>query len=150
MVIDIELIAWGHPLWEQVIAFADACSWKAGPSLARHMRAHDFSDWERVIVARIHDTIVGYATITAFDEMPPESGYTPFIGYVFVNDTYRGHRISEQMIAAACEYAASLGYQTIYIMSGEIGLYEKYGFEKLGDFQTIHNTIDQLFRKSIG
>ena len=31
------------------------------------------------------------------------------------------------------------------IMSGEIGLYEKYGFVKLGDYETIYDSIDQLF-----
>ncbi len=36
-----------------------------------------------------------------------------------------------------------------YISSaGEIGLYEKYGFEKLGDYETIYGSIDQLFVKS--
>ena len=149
MNIDIALIRWGHPLWEQVITYADACSWKAGPSLARHMRANDFAEWECVIVALDHDAIVGYCTITAHDEMDPESGYTPFIGYVFVGESHRGHRISELMIETACEYARGLGYQTGYIMSGEVGLYEKYGFKKLGDFETIHNTVDQLFEKSI-
>jgi predicted N-acetyltransferase YhbS len=149
MSIDIEPIRWGHPLWEEVASFADACSWKAGPSLARHIRANDFAAWERVIVAIDHDEIVGYCTITAHDEMPPDSGYTPFIGYVFVRETHRGQRISGLMIEAACEYARGLGYRTVYIMSGEIGLYEKYGFEKLGDFPTIHDTIDQLFRKDI-
>ena len=149
MDIAIEVIRWGHPLWEEVITFADTCSWKAGPSLARHMRACDFADRERVIVALVQGTIVGYCTITAHDEMDPESGYTPFIGYVFVGESHRGHRISELMIETACEYARGLGYQTVYIMSGEVGLYEKYGFKKLGDFETIHNTVDQLFEKSV-
>ena len=30
-------------------------------------------------------------------------------------------------------------------MSGEIGLYEKYGFRSLGYYKTIFNTEDQLF-----
>lgn len=34
-------------------------------------------------------------------------------------------------------------------MSGEVGLYEKYGFEKLGDNATIYGTTDQLFVKNI-
>ena len=34
-------------------------------------------------------------------------------------------------------------------MSGEVGLYEKYGFEKLGDYATIYGTTDQLFAKNI-
>ena len=30
-------------------------------------------------------------------------------------------------------------------MSGEVGLYEKYGFTKIGDFATIYGDTDQLF-----
>lgn len=30
-------------------------------------------------------------------------------------------------------------------MSGEIGLYEKYGFIKLGDYKTVYGSIEQLF-----
>lgn len=52
------------------------------------------------------------------------------------------------MIQSAILYARELGYEKIYIMSGEIGLYEKYGFEKLGDYETIYGSIDQLFVKS--
>ena len=49
---------------------------------------------------------------------------------------------------SAILYARELGYEKVYILSGEIGLYEKYGFEKLGDYKTIFGSIDQLFVKS--
>ena len=52
------------------------------------------------------------------------------------------------MIEAALRYAGSIGYETVYLMSGERGLYEKYGFTKLGDYDTIHGTRDQLFCRS--
>lgn len=42
-------------------------------------------------------------------------------------------------------YTKELEYDKIYIMSGEIGLYEKYGFIKLGNYET----IDQLFVQDI-
>ena len=35
-------------------------------------------------------------------------------------------------------------------MSGEHGLYEKYGFEKIGEYRTIFGTTDQLFYKNTG
>ncbi|MCR4584763.1 MAG: GNAT family N-acetyltransferase [Lachnospiraceae bacterium] len=34
-------------------------------------------------------------------------------------------------------------------MSGEIGLYEKYGFEKIGNMTTVYGTVDQLFRRKV-
>ena len=59
----------------------------------------------------------------------------------------RGHRISENMISCASEYAKTLGFQAVYLMSGERGLYEKCRFEKIGDFETIWGTVYQLFQQ---
>lgn len=53
------------------------------------------------------------------------------------------------MIQSIISYAKELGYEKVYIMSGEIGLYEKYGFVKLGDYETIYGSTDQLFVQSI-
>ena len=49
------------------------------------------------------------------------------------------------MIGAALEYAKTIGYDKVYIMSGEKGLYEKYGFSYMGDFESIYGGKDQLF-----
>ena len=144
---EIQLITRSHPLWGKAIAFAERSSWKAGPVLAKRMRENAFREWERVIVAAEGDRIAGYCTITERDELPEKYGYTPFIGFVFVDERYRGRRISERMIGEASRYAKTLGYPAIYSMSGERGLYEKYGFEKAGEFETIYGTKDQLFRK---
>lgn len=146
---EISLIRAGHPSWEKTITFAEKCSWRAGSQLAKKMRDNDFLPWERVIVASEKNQIAGFCTFCQKDELPEEYQYSPFIGFVFVDEKSRGKRLSEKMISAACKYARQLDYKYIYIMSGEIGLYEKYGFEKLGDFKTIYGTRDQLFRKKL-
>lgn len=53
------------------------------------------------------------------------------------------------MIQRIIAYAKEFDYEKIYVMSGEIGLYEKYGFEKVGDYETIYGSIDQLFVQAI-
>ncbi len=116
-------------------------------ALADKMEKNDFQDWERVIVAVDNDSIAGYCTIAEKDELPDDYSYSPFIGFMFVDEKYRGKRISGQMINCATDYAKGLGYNKVFIMSGEHGLYEKYGFEKLGDFETIYGETDQLFEK---
>lgn len=134
-----------HALWEQTIAFAEKCSWKAGPYLANMMRQNKFQDWERVFAACEGENIVGYCTFTEKDELPDIYDFAPFIGFVFVDEKYRGNRISEKMIEAVLKYAGQIGYEAVYLMSGELGLYEKYGFEKIGDYETIFKTVDHLF-----
>ena len=137
-----------HPLWNDTIQFASESSWRAGPYLANMMRSNSFKDWERVIVAVEDDSIIGYCNFTEKDEMPDDQPYSPFIGFVYVDEKHRGNRVSEKMIEKARIYANELGYKDIYLMSSEHGLYEKYGFERIGEFRTVFDTTDQLFRKS--
>ena len=147
---EIYLMTQGHPCWNETMALAENCSWRAGPFLAKKMRDNDFLDWERVCAACVDGKAAGFCTFAEKDELPEEYPFTPFIGFVFVSEPYRGKRLSEAMIRCVSTYARELGYETIYIMSGETGLYEKYGFEKMGDYKTVYGTTDQLFKKSIG
>jgi len=147
--LEIQMMQKGHDLWDKTASYAQSCSWKAGPYLAERMKMDDFKGWERVVVAVENDAIVGYCTFSERDELPEEYDYSPFIGFVFVDEQYRGKRISEKMIRQILSYAGSLGFQKVYIMSGEQGIYEKYGFEKIGDFPTVHGTTDQLFHVSL-
>ena len=128
---------------------ADRCSWRAGPLLAEKMKKNDFKEWERVCAACVGGKVAGFCIVAEKDELPEKYPFTPFIGFVFVAEEYRGKRLSEKMIQHGAAYACHLGYEQIYIMSGEIGLYEKYGFVKLGDFETIYGNVDQLFVMNI-
>jgi len=147
---DIFLMTQGHAYWDKTIHLAERCSWRAGPLLARKMRENDFTSQERVCAVCVDGKAAGFCTFTERDELPEEYGFTPFIGFVFVEESFRGKRLSEAMIQTVIPYAHGLGYEKIYVMSGEIGLYEKYGFQKLGDYQTIYGSTDQLFIKTTG
>ena len=149
MSVKISVMTYGHPLWDKTISFVENCSWKAGYNLAKMMRNKEFSEAERVFIAIEGDKIIGYCTFAMKDELPDDAEYTPFVGFVFVDEESRGKRVSERMINAASDYARSIGYEKIYIMSGEQGLYEKYGFVKKGDFKTRYGTEDQLFQKTL-
>lgn len=146
---EISLMAYGHPLWDKTVSFAEKCSWKAGSSLAKRMRSNEFEEIERVIAATEGNKPIAFCTFSLRDELPKDSEYSPFIGFMFVDEKYRGKRLSGKLIEAASKYAKSIGYKTIYIMSGEVGLYEKYGFEKISDEETIYGTVDHLFQKSM-
>ena len=146
----LHLMTQGHPYWEETISLANRCSWRAGPLLAEKMKKNDFKEWERVCAACVGGKVAGFCIVAEKDELPEKYPFTPFIGFVFVAEEYRGKRLSEKMIQHGAAYACHLGYEQIYIMSGEIGLYEKYGFVKLGDFETIYGNVDQLFVMNIG
>lgn len=146
---EIQAITQAHPLWKETIAYAEQCSWRAGPHLARRMRDGGFAPWERVIVASEGGQVIGYCTLCEKDELPDDAPFSPFIGFVFVDEAHRGKRLSEAMLQCACQYAKTLGCQSVYLLSGEMGLYEKYGFQKLGEYETIYGSVDQLFMKTL-
>ncbi|MDE7170613.1 MAG: GNAT family N-acetyltransferase [Oscillospiraceae bacterium] len=146
---EIHLMTPGHALWDEIISLAETCSWRAGPFLAEKMKHNEFKGWERVCAACVDGKAAGFCTLAEKDELPEKYTFSPFIGFMFVDEPYRGKRLSELMIDKVCAYARELGYEKIYIMSGEIGLYEKYGFQKLGDYETIYGSVDQLFVKSL-
>lgn len=108
------------------------------------MKGNTFLEWERVCAACVDGKVAGFCTVAEKDELPEKYPFSSFIGFVFVSEQYRGKRLSERMIREAAAYVSTLGYQKLYIMSGETGFYEKYGFVKLGDYETIYGDTDQL------
>ena len=108
-----------------------------------------FKEWERVCVVCVNGKVAGFSIFAEKEELSEQYNFTSFIGFVFVDEQYRGRRLSEMMIQSIISYAKELGYDKVYIMSDEIGLYEKYGFVKLGDYETAYGSIDQLFVQNI-
>jgi GNAT superfamily N-acetyltransferase len=128
-------------LWDLVADFAEQCSWKAGKSLAKQMRERTFREWERVFAAIEQPvvpqdatpvTIKGYCTFAKTDCLPDLS-YSPYIGFVFVEESFRGQRLSERLIQAALAYARQIGFPKVYLVSDHVNLYEKYGFVKIDE-----------------
>ncbi|MDD4796760.1 MAG: GNAT family N-acetyltransferase [Eubacteriales bacterium] len=141
----IETLTDQIPLWNRVMDAAGGCSWSAGPALAAQMQKGQFTGWERVFAALNDGDVAGFCTLAktdCVDGLP----YTPYIGYVFVGEPYRGKRLSQQMIAHALAYAKTAGFETVYLVSGEQGLYEKYGFIKLEERKDRFGRDQQIFR----
>jgi predicted N-acetyltransferase YhbS len=113
--------------WKKVISYAEDCSWRAGKNLSILMKKELFTEWERVLVAIENDEIAGYCTVVKTDCIPNVE-YTPYIGFMFVGEEYRGHRLSQKLIQSAIKYLKDLGFEKAYLVSDHINLYEKYGF----------------------
>lgn len=124
---DMKMITSSDPMWNQVRDYAKNCTWRAGKALADAMYNNLFTAWERVIVALEHHEICGYCTVAKTDCIPDVS-YTPYIGYLFVGEEYRGKRLSQKLIQYSMDYLKSIGFDRVYIVSDHENLYEKYGF----------------------
>ena len=134
-----------HEKWGSVAAFAEKCPWRAGKYLAELMRGSAFRDWERVFAAFEDGVPVGFCTLTEKDELLPEYPYTPLIGFVFVDEAHRGKRISGQIIRAVLGYAKTIGYDRVYVMSGEKGLFREIRFQIYWETTGLYTEIKNSF-----
>ena len=146
--VTFRVLAKTDALWEDVAAYAEACSWRAGVSLAHDMRGGAFEDWETVIAALDGAAVCGFCTVSKKDCMP-DLPYTPYVGYVFVDEACRGRRLSEKMIAFAGEYLKGLGFHEMYLTSDHVNLYEKYGFTAIDRQQAFWGGLETIFRKAL-
>lgn len=134
--------------WKEVIQFAQNCSWGAGKSLAQNMSDNLFTDWERVIIALQENDIAGYCTVAKSDCIP-NVPYTPYIGYLFVAEKYRRHRLSQKLISYAMTYLRAAGFSRVFLVSDHENLYEKYGFEVIDRKPAPWGEIEKIYMREL-
>lgn len=146
--IDVRQVQYGTPLWDQLLEYAAHCSWIAGGHLASMMYENRFEDWEAVFAAMDGGRIVGYCTFLKTDYYP-ENRYSPWISSIFVDEAFRGRRISQIMIDTVIGYACSCGFSRVYIPSDMTGFYEKFGFYQIDTLENYGGDIDTIFARDI-
>lgn len=134
--------------YSKLTDYAKNCSWVAGNHLAELLENNSFTDWERAFAAIDVDRIVGFCTFMKTDYYP-DNKYSPWISTIFVDEKYRGKRISQQMIEVVIDYAKSCRFSKVYIPSDMTGFYEKYGFEKIDTLENYGGEIDNIYVKRI-
>ena len=90
-------VTFDDDMWQEVSQFAQSCSWRAGKALSQSMSDNAFTAWERVIVALHENDIAGYCTVAKSDCIP-NVPYTPYIGYMFVDEKY-GFKVIDKKVA---------------------------------------------------
>jgi len=73
----------------------------------------------------------------------------PWISTLFVSEEYRGKRISKKLIDFANEYAKGIGFDSTYIPSEHMCLYEKYGYSYIKDIINYSGDTDHLYAKKL-
>ena len=134
----------GDELWEWVQAYAERCSWSGGRYLAEDMR-HNLSDWERAVVLLCGKEIAGYCAILKRDCINGVP-YTPYIGYVFVGEAFRGRGFSGALVRGAERYLKGIGFREVYIVSHHDNLYEKYGYGHVDTKPAYWGEMQKIYR----
>jgi len=122
-----------------------------GNVISTHLRQNHYTDWESLVVATIDGRYAGFCTVIKQDDwgIGIDISITPFISAVYVDPAFRGKRLTKALIDAACEYAVSVGFDAVYLISAEEGLYEKYGFEILSHVVTQKGETEPLYIKNL-
>ena len=119
-----------HPeTWLNQIA---ECGWRAGPFLHAMLTEGRFHECcgekAKVLLLADGEKLASFCTYAERDEIP-DTALTPWLGFVCTCPDYRGRRLMGKLICRAKELARDDGYDTLWISTGETGLYEKYGAE---------------------
>lgn len=137
-------VTFDDDMWQEVSQFAQSCSWRAGKALSQSMSDNAFTAWERVIVALHENDIAGYCTVAKSDCIP-NVPYTPYIGYMFVDEKYRGQRLSQKLISYAMSYLKTLGFHQVFLVSDLENFYEKYGFKVIDKKVAPWGKLEKIF-----
>ena len=144
----IKPINQNEKLWQELIKYANNCNREAWPILAQKMKENNFLSWEKIYVAIDDKRIIWFCTFTKEDWIP-DCYYSPFVWFIFVDENYRWKRVSERMINTVQEYAKTLNFDKLYIVSDHKWLYEKYWFEKCDEKIDEFGRVENIFFRDI-
>ena len=125
------------------------CDWIAGQylyTLLREDRFHrQYGEKSRVLMLADGAKLAAFCSYAERDEIP-DTDLTPWLGFVYTYPDYRGRRLMGKLIARAKEYAREDGYDTLWISTGETGLYEKYGAVYVTDMKENRGGSTHVYR----
>ena len=126
--------------------------WRAASFLAGLLREdklkESFGENAELLLLTDGGKLVSFCTYAEHDEVSDRS-LMPWAGFVFTFPEFRGQRRIGKLLEYVYALAKKDGYKTLYISTGEVGLYEKYGFTYWKDMPTIYGDSSRVYRMSI-
>lgn len=92
------------------------------------------------------DDLAGFCTYAERDEVD-DPVLTPWLGFAFTFEAYRGRRCLGVLIRHVLKMAAAEGHPTLYISTDHVGLYEKYGFAFVGTGHSVWNDTVRIYAR---
>ena len=103
----------------------------------------------QIVVAIKDKQIIGYYSLVAKELVKDNHDYTPWLGTLFIRKKYRNNHYSPILIEDACHRVKDMGYDNLYLATEHNGLYEKFGFEKIGLGVYLWNVPTKFYKKSL-
>ena len=125
------------------------CDWTAGPYLYSQIVDGSFhqiyGETARVLLLADGTKLASFCTYAERDDIP-DTELTPWLGFVYTHPDYRGRRLMGRLISRVKKLARDHGYDTLYIATGENGLYEKYGAEYVTNMTDRRGEDSRVYR----
>ncbi len=78
-----------------------------------------------------------------------DASLTPWVGFAYTFPKYRGKRCMGKLLEYAYDLAEKEGHKYIYISTGEVGLYEKYGYTFWKMMTDVYGDESRVYRREI-
>ncbi|HPX45130.1 MAG TPA: GNAT family N-acetyltransferase [Bacteroidales bacterium] len=140
-------------LKESALKQLKKCKWTLSEILVKLIETDSFyqklgNESKLLLLLDKDDNIISFLTLSE-RYIVDDASLTPWIGFVYTFEKYRGHRYSGILIEKACEIAKEKGHKKIYIATEHKGFYENFGFNYLENKNTIYNTDARIYYRNI-
>ncbi len=125
---------------KKLIQFAKNCSWQStGSYLAELVNDYNLEEKETVFVAVENGEVVGFAAFLQECVADVKKSDTDiekmnaWLDFLFVDEAYRGQKISTKLIEKIFEYCKRNHFNRLYLLTeSHEAMYQKYGFKNIG------------------
>ena len=127
----------------------EGCDWTGAQYLYTLLTENRFHELcgknARLLLLTDGTKLVSFCTYAERDDVP-DTELTPWMGFVYTRPDYRGRRLMGRLIARVKMLARDDGFDTLWISTGEKGLYEKYGAEYVTDMTDVRGGDSRICR----
>ncbi len=136
----------GDRLYAKTADLAKRCSFQgSGQYLCGLMEANELTAVEQVFCAADGETVVGFCAL--MEESCGESAHTPWLDFLFVEESRRHQGIAKRLIEEAGWYAAGLGFSELYLCTNcHEDFYRRLGFSTIGEKPINEHTTGKIMR----
>ena len=132
----------------------EKCDWDAGQYLYRLLRNGELKSLAGktalvpMLIEEETNKLVAFCTFAPLDDIQPTC-LTPWIGFVYTFQVFRGHRYAGKLLGYAESLATVMGKEYVYISTGHTGLYEKYGYDFWKIQKDVSGNDSRVYRKAL-